>query len=70
MPKLPVRTSKEVLKVLKEHGFEIDHSTGSHYILYNESTKRRVTLPFHTKDLPKGTLLSILRASGLGREEL
>jgi len=69
MPKLPVLTPKKVLVILQKSGFEIDHITGSHYILYNMETKRRVTIPFHAKDLPKGTLLSIMRMAGISRED-
>lgn len=58
------------MKILKKAGFEIDHITGSHYILYNPLTKKRVTLPFHPKTLPKGTVHSILRAAGINREDL
>ena len=54
MPKLPPLTPKQILSILKKEGFEIDHITGSHYILYHPVTKARVTLPFHRKELPKG----------------
>ncbi len=67
MPKLPVLTSKKVLSILQGNGFDIDHTTGSHYILYNPRSQKRVTLPYHTKDLPKGTLLSIIKSSGVSR---
>ncbi len=69
MPKLPIITSKKVLTILKNKGFEIDHTTGSHYILYDKFSSKRVTVPFHTKDLPKGTLLSIIRSAGLSKED-
>jgi len=29
-----------------------------------------VVVPFHKKDLPKGTLLEILRQAGISKEEL
>ena len=70
MPKLPVLTAKKVLAILRKCGFEIDHITGSHYLLYSKDSKRRVTVPYHTKDLPPGTLLSILKSAGLSREDL
>ena len=65
MPKLPNLTPKKLASLLKKNGFQLDHSTGSHFIFYNRKTKKRVTLPFHTKDLPKGTLHSILKQAGL-----
>ena len=60
MPRLPRLTSKQVIALLKEHNFELDHVTGSHYIFYHPISKRRVTVPFHCKDLPLGTLKNIL----------
>lgn len=69
MPRLPIITSKKVLTILKNKGFEIDHTTGSHYILYDKITKKRVTVPFHAKDLPKGTLLSIIKSAELSKED-
>lgn len=68
MPKL-VLTPKKLLKILLKAGFKIDHITGSHYILYHPISKKRTTLPFHTKDLPKGTLHSIIKSAGLSKED-
>jgi len=45
MPKLPLLSSKKLLKILKKNGFEIDHTTGSHYILYNSTSRKRVVIP-------------------------
>ncbi len=61
MPKLPAIKSKELIKILEKLGFELDHSTGSHFIFYNPQTKKRAVIPYHLKDLPKGTLISILK---------
>lgn len=70
MPKLPVLTPKKLVKILLKLNFQLDHKTGSHFIFYRVSDKRRVVIPFHTKDLPKGTILSILRQAGITKEEL
>lgn len=70
MPKLPSFSPKKLLKILKEKGFEIDHATGSHYILYNSDLRKRVVLPFHCKDLPKGTLYSILKSAGIAIKDI
>jgi predicted RNA binding protein YcfA (HicA-like mRNA interferase family) len=70
MPKLPTITHKKLLKVLEKSGFQIDHTTGSHFIFYNKMNKKRVTIPFHRKELAKGTLMSILREAGISRKEL
>ncbi|MBU4299157.1 type II toxin-antitoxin system HicA family toxin [Patescibacteria group bacterium] len=69
MPKLPVITSKKLVKILKELGFKLDHTTGSHFIFYQPAVKRRAVVPIHSKDLPKGTLMSILRETGINKEE-
>jgi len=70
LPKLPVLTPKKVIKILKQQGFYLDHSTGSHEVYYHPEKKRRVTVPFQRKDLPKGTLMSILKQAGIEKEDL
>lgn len=70
MPKLPTLKPKQLLKKLKQLGFEKDHQTGSHLILYNPVTKRRATVAVHLVDIPKGTLLSLLKEAGITKEEL
>ena len=70
MPKLPQITPRQLLKILKKHGFQIDHTTGSHFILYNQKTKKRTVVAYHTKNLPKGTLVSILNQAGIDKKEL
>jgi predicted RNA binding protein YcfA (HicA-like mRNA interferase family) len=70
MPKLPVLTSESVVKLLKKKGFVLDRSKGSHRIYYHQLTGKRVVVPFHKKDLPKGTLLEILRQAGISKEDL
>jgi predicted RNA binding protein YcfA (HicA-like mRNA interferase family) len=54
MKKLPrdLKPSK-ILKALQRTGFEIDHVTGSHYILKKASL--RIIVPFH-KTIKTGTL--------------
>jgi predicted RNA binding protein YcfA (HicA-like mRNA interferase family) len=70
MPKLPVLSPKKLIKILEKLGFQLDHTTGSHFIFYNPKTKKRAVVPYHFKDLPKGTLMSILREAGITREEI
>ena len=69
MPKLPQITPKKLLKILKKCGFQIDHVTGSHFILYNSETKKRAVIACHAKSLPKGTLMSILSETGINRKD-
>lgn len=70
MPKLPVLTPQDVIKILENKGFILDRAKGSHYIFYRPITKRRVIVPYHKNDLPKGTLLAILNQAGISKEDL
>ena len=70
MPKLPALTPREIIKVLGKNGFELDRVKGSHHIYYHIETKRRVVVPLHKMDIPKGTLLEILKQAGISRDEL
>ncbi|MGR3309778.1 MAG: type II toxin-antitoxin system HicA family toxin, partial [Candidatus Brocadiales bacterium] len=63
-------TPQEIIKVIEKKGFVLDRIKGSHHIYYHSVVKRRVVVPLHKKDLPKGTLLEILRQAGLSKEEL
>jgi len=55
---------------LKRHGFLIDHTTGSHFTLYHPKTKHRVTVAYHSKDIPLGTLASILKQADIDPRDL
>jgi predicted RNA binding protein YcfA (HicA-like mRNA interferase family) len=70
MPKLPAARPRQIIRFLEQHGFTLDHVSGSHYILYHATSHRRAVVPTHNRDLPKGTLLSLLREAGFTREEL
>jgi len=69
MPKLPVRTGKQLVRILQANGFILDHITGSHHILVDEDGKR-ITVPVHNRDLPKGTLSEILKQAGIRSDEI
>ena len=70
MPKLPSLTPQKIIKVLEKKGFVLDRIKGSHHIYYHPETKRRVVVPLHKRDLPRGTLLEILKQAGINKEEL
>ncbi|MCL5073890.1 MAG: type II toxin-antitoxin system HicA family toxin [Actinobacteria bacterium] len=70
MPDLPIITSAKIIKILKSKGFVLDRIKGSHHIYYQPETKTRVVIPFHKRDLPKGTCLAILKSAGIDKEEL
>lgn len=56
MAKIHALTSKDVIKILKKHGFKLIRTKGSHQIFRNEESAKMTIVPFHSKDLPKGTL--------------
>ncbi len=70
MPKLPAIKPRQVIRFLEQNGFVLDHTSGSHFIFYHPITRRRAVVPSHNRDLPKGTLMSLLREAGFTREEL
>jgi len=55
-----------ILKALQRAGFEIDHVTGSHYILKKDDL--RTSLPYH-KSVKVGTLRAILNQAELTIDE-
>lgn len=68
--KLPVLSSRKVLKALQSTGFQITRQSGSHIILvkFIDDRKLTVVVPKHS-EIAKGTLLSIISQSGLTKEE-
>ena len=70
MHKLPSITSQKVIKILERKGFVLDRVKGSHRIYYHSKSRRRVVIPYHRKDLPKGTLIEILKQAGINKEKL
>jgi len=67
MSKLPALKPKEVIKVLKRAGFSFVRQRGSHRIYVKGNIG--ITVPYHNKDLKKGTLRHIIRQSGLTIEK-
>jgi predicted RNA binding protein YcfA (HicA-like mRNA interferase family) len=48
----------------------LDHTSGSHFIFYHPVSHRRAIVPRHNRDMPKGTLIALLREAGFTRDEL
>jgi predicted RNA binding protein YcfA (HicA-like mRNA interferase family) len=69
-PKLPAIKARQIIRFLEQNGFILDHVSGSHYIYYRSASRRRAVVPQHNRDMPKGTLMSLLREAGFTREEL
>lgn len=70
MLKLLAVKPRQVVRFLEQNGFVSDHTSGSHFIFYHPQSRPRALGPSHNRDLPKGTLLSLLREAGFTREDL
>lgn len=68
MAKLPPLNATEIIRALERAGFRIIRSRGSHYRFEHVMNKRRVTVSFHSGDVPRKTLRSILQQAGLTPE--
>lgn len=54
---------KDLLKLLKKHGWKVKRVQGSHYILEKEGNVEVV--PVHGRDVPIGLLNTILKRTGV-----
>ncbi len=71
MPKLPIVSGKDVIKVLLKIGFVHVRTHGSHAILNKQIENGKVTIPVPLhNELAKGTLKSIMKQAGLSLEDL
>jgi len=57
-------TGRELIKLLGKHGWQLDRISGSHHIMKRKN--ETLTVLVHGKrNIPKGTLNSILKEAGL-----
>lgn len=68
MTALPNLRPLEVVAILRHIGYQIDHQTGSHLLLYREGYLP-ISVPIHHRDIKKGTLHQIIRSTGLSTDE-
>lgn len=67
--KLPAVRARDVVRALESIGYSKWRQTGSHLTMYRESDRRALTVPVHSgKDLPRGTLRTIIRSAGMSVE--
>lgn len=64
---LPSLTPRAVITALERMGFQLYRQRGSHRIYIKEDLQ--VIVPFHAKDLKKGTLHQIIKGAGVSVEE-
>jgi len=70
MPRLAVLSGQEVCRILEKHGFIPVRQRGSHMVMQRVAEGMTTTVPVpNHRTVRIGTLLSIIRQSGLPREE-
>ncbi|MGH9317452.1 MAG: type II toxin-antitoxin system HicA family toxin [Thermoanaerobaculia bacterium] len=70
-PRLPVVEAKDLARVARTLGFELDRQKGSHAVFRRESDRARVVIPMHSgKAIRPKTLVGILEDMGITSEQL
>jgi predicted RNA binding protein YcfA (HicA-like mRNA interferase family) len=70
MGKLRVLSGRDACKILQKHGFREVRQRGSHVVMQRRTDAGTVTVPVPDHpELAIGTLLSIIRQSGIARTE-
>jgi predicted RNA binding protein YcfA (HicA-like mRNA interferase family) len=57
--------SNDLIKMIKKEGWYLVRTKGSHHHFKHPAHKGLVTIPHPKKDVPKGTVKSILRQAGI-----
>jgi predicted RNA binding protein YcfA (HicA-like mRNA interferase family) len=68
--KLPAVNGKQVIAALEKEGWYVKRVRGSHHVLRHPSIPDAIPVPVHgNREIKRGTLASILRTAGVGRDE-
>jgi len=57
--------SGSLIKIIEDDGWYLVRTKGSHFHFKHATKKGLVTIPHPQKDVPKGTVASILRQAGI-----
>jgi predicted RNA binding protein YcfA (HicA-like mRNA interferase family) len=68
MPKLPVVSGAEVVKIFERAGWRKDRQRDSHVVMLKTGHIASLSIPQHD-ELAPGTLRSLIRAAGMTVEE-
>ncbi|MBH8561276.1 type II toxin-antitoxin system HicA family toxin [Nostoc sp. CENA67] len=64
-------SGKALCKILERQGWNLKRITGSHHIYAKKGVDAILSIPVHSnRDLPIGTLKSIIKDAGLTEEDL
>ena len=70
MAKLRILSGKQVCTILKQHGFVEIRQRGSHIVMQKRLADTTITVPVpNHPELRVGTLVSIIRQSGINKSE-
>ncbi len=58
-------TPSKLIKLLRQDGFVFVRQSGSHAVFKNDQENKKVVVPIHSRDIPKGTLHAILKDAGI-----
>ena len=67
--KLPTVRPAQVRRALEKAGWSKSRQKGSHLYLRKAGFPGPVCIPMHSRDVPKGTLLAIVKAASISRTE-
>ena len=71
MPKLPVLSGKDLVKILSKLGYQHIRTRGSHMVLVKQESNEKKTIPVpNHKELAKGTLKAIMNQANLKLNDL
>jgi predicted RNA binding protein YcfA (HicA-like mRNA interferase family) len=67
---MPVVTARELIRILKTHGFLLTRQRSSHMIFHNAFNNTTVIVPVHSMSQPiaHGTLSAIIKQSKLQKQ--
>ena len=70
-PRLPRITAKQLIKILKKHGYVFVDSEGSHHHYAHSERPSKITIPVHPgKIIGPGLLKAILKQARLKPEDI
>ena len=58
-------TPREMVRLLKQHGYIEISQNGSHKKLHNKILNKTIIVPYHSKELKKGLEQGILKQAGI-----
>ena len=60
---------RQIIRALEKAEFVIEHQTDSHVIMRHPSSRRKVAIPRHNRDVRRGLMFAIIQQAGLSPEE-